>query len=218
MIIVALSPSSPLSWLCVFFFFFLWKQVLCCLEIKVGVSAGEAHTCSLHSFSQVRAEEPKSGLLSGERGWMRTAGRPQCEHCPQRRRPTPQPAWLSELHQPLVESNTAFSYGFFLLPFAENTHISTSLPAEALSSSGPCTSETNSPLQLNAPRVFWSWAQKDSSFIFLGSRIAADSDCSHESERCLLLEKSYETPRQRIKKQRHHFANNGPYKSKLWFF
>ena len=29
---------------------------------------------------------------------------------------------------------------------------------------------------------------------------------------------SYDKPRQHVKKQRHHFADNGPYKSKLWFF
>ena len=29
---------------------------------------------------------------------------------------------------------------------------------------------------------------------------------------------SYDKPRQRIKMQRHHFANKGLYKSKLWFF
>ena len=47
-------------------------------------------------------------------------------------------------------------------------------------------------------------------FIFLGSKITVDSDCSHEIKRRLLLE-SYDKPRQHIKKQRHHFANKGPY-------
>ena len=48
-------------------------------------------------------------------------------------------------------------------------------------------------------------------FIFLGSKITADSDCSHEIKRRLLLErKSYDQPRQHIKKQRHYFANKGP--------
>ena len=45
-------------------------------------------------------------------------------------------------------------------------------------------------------------------FIFLGSKITADGDCSHEIKRSLLLgKKSYDKPRQCIKKQRHHFAN-----------
>ena len=48
---------------------------------------------------------------------------------------------------------------------------------------------------------------------FLGSKITADGDDSHEIKRCLLLEKkkkSYDQPRQHIKKQRHYFANKGP--------
>ena len=45
-------------------------------------------------------------------------------------------------------------------------------------------------------------------FIFMGSKITADGDCSHEVKRCLLLE-SYGQPRQHIKKQRHYFANKG---------
>ena len=47
-------------------------------------------------------------------------------------------------------------------------------------------------------------------FIFLGSRITADGDCSHEIERNLLLGLKDMTNRQHIKKQRHHFANKGP--------
>ena len=45
-------------------------------------------------------------------------------------------------------------------------------------------------------------------FIFLGSRITADSDCSQEIKRHLLLG-SYDQPRQHVKKQRHYFANTG---------
>ena len=48
-------------------------------------------------------------------------------------------------------------------------------------------------------------------FIFLGSKITEDSDCSHEIQRCLLLGRSYDKPRQHIKRKRHHFANKGPY-------
>ena len=44
-------------------------------------------------------------------------------------------------------------------------------------------------------------------FIFSGSKITADGDCSHKIKRCLLLEKkSYDQPRQHIKNQRHYFA------------
>ena len=47
-------------------------------------------------------------------------------------------------------------------------------------------------------------------FIFLGSRIIADSDCSYEINRHLLLRRKHEKTRQHIKKQRHHFANKVP--------
>ena len=48
-------------------------------------------------------------------------------------------------------------------------------------------------------------------FIFGGSKITADGDCSQEIKRCLLLwKKSYDQTRQHIKKQRHYFVNKGP--------
>ena len=46
-------------------------------------------------------------------------------------------------------------------------------------------------------------------FIFLGSEITADSDCSHEIKTLAPWKESYDQPRQHIKKQRHYFANKG---------
>ena len=46
-------------------------------------------------------------------------------------------------------------------------------------------------------------------FMFLGYKITADYDCSYEIKRRLLLGRSYDQPRQHIKKQRHYFANKG---------
>ena len=49
-------------------------------------------------------------------------------------------------------------------------------------------------------------------FTFLGSKITADGDCSHEIERRLLLGRKVMLSRklrQHIKKQRHYFANKG---------
>ena len=47
-------------------------------------------------------------------------------------------------------------------------------------------------------------------FIFGGSKITADGDCSYEIKRQLLLgKKSYDQPRQHIRKQRHYFADKG---------
>ena len=53
-------------------------------------------------------------------------------------------------------------------------------------------------------------------FIFLGSKITADGDCSHEIKMLAPWKKSYDPPRQHIKKQRHYFVNKGP--SRLWVF
>ena len=47
-------------------------------------------------------------------------------------------------------------------------------------------------------------------FIFGGSKITADGDCSHEIKRCS-LKNSYDKPRQHIKKQRYHLADKAPY-------
>ena len=44
-------------------------------------------------------------------------------------------------------------------------------------------------------------------FIFLGSKITADGDCSHEIKTLAPWKKSYDQPRQHIKKQKHYFAN-----------
>ena len=46
-------------------------------------------------------------------------------------------------------------------------------------------------------------------FIFLGSKITADGDCSHEIKRLAPWKKSYDQLEKHIKKQRHYFANNG---------
>ena len=50
-----------------------------------------------------------------------------------------------------------------------------------------------------------------SDFIFLGSKVTADGDCSHEIKRRLLLGRKVMTSLDSIlKKQRHYFANKGP--------
>ena len=57
------------------------------------------------------------------------------------------------------------------------------------------------------------WKQWDTLFIylFLVSKITADSDCSYEIKRHLLLwRKAMTKPRQHIKQQSHYFANKGP--------
>ena len=54
-------------------------------------------------------------------------------------------------------------------------------------------------------------------FIFLGSKIIADSDCSHEIKDACSLEENYDEPRWHIKKQRCYFANKCPFSQNYGF-
>ena len=52
--------------------------------------------------------------------------------------------------------------------------------------------------------------EKVRDFILGVSKITADGDCSHEIQIFAPWRKSYDEPRQHIKKQRHYFANKDP--------
>ena len=55
-------------------------------------------------------------------------------------------------------------------------------------------------------------------FIFLGSKITADGDCSHKIKRCLFLGRKVMTNLDStFKKQRHYFANKGPSSQAMLF-
>ena len=54
-------------------------------------------------------------------------------------------------------------------------------------------------------------------FIFLGSKITADGDSSHEIKTLPSWKESYDHPRQHIKKQRYYFANKGPFSQSYGF-
>ena len=58
-----------------------------------------------------------------------------------------------------------------------------------------------------------SWqinGEKVADFIFLGSKITVDGDCSHEIKRQLFLRKKAMTNLDSMLKNRHHFADKGP--------
>ena len=57
--------------------------------------------------------------------------------------------------------------------------------------------------------IDWETVETVSDFILGGSKIIADGDCSHEIKTFAPWKKSYDQPRQHIKKQRHYFANKG---------
>ena len=69
-------------------------------------------------------------------------------------------------------------------------------------------SPTNS-LQIEAEKV-----EAGTDFIFLGSKITADCDCSHEIKRCLLLGSK---PRLHTKEQIYHLADKGPFSQSYGF-
>ena len=54
-------------------------------------------------------------------------------------------------------------------------------------------------------------------FLFLGFKITADGDDSHEIKTLAPWKKSYNQPRQHIKRQRHYFANKVPYSQSYGF-
>ena len=64
-----------------------------------------------------------------------------------------------------------------------------------------------------APVTITSWQidgetmETVTDFILGGSRITADSDCSHEIKTLAPWKESYDQPRQHIQKQRHYFAD-----------
>ena len=64
----------------------------------------------------------------------------------------------------------------------------------------------------------WETVATVTDFIFLGSKITADSDCSHEIKRHLLLERKAVTNLDSlIKKHRSHFVDKGPYSQSYGF-
>jgi len=66
--------------------------------------------------------------------------------------------------------------------------------------------------------IDWERVEAVTDFIFLGSRITANGDCTHEIKRRLLLGRKAVTNLDSIlKNQRNHFANQGPYSQSCGF-
>ena len=66
--------------------------------------------------------------------------------------------------------------------------------------------------KIMASGLITSWeidGETVSDFIFLGSKITADADCSHEIKTLVSLKKSFDQIIQHIEKQRHYIANKG---------
>ena len=86
---------------------------------------------------------------------------------------------------------------------SEKTGLKLKIQKTKIMASGPITS-----WQINGETM-----KTVTDFIFLGSKITADGDCSHEIKRILILlleRKAMTKLDKHIKKQRHYFANKGP--------
>ena len=77
-------------------------------------------------------------------------------------------------------------------------------------------------IMASSPITSWQMdgekVERVTDFFFLGSKITVDGDCSHELKDAWFLEKSYDKPRQCIKKQRHPFTNKVSYSQSYGFF
>ena len=84
---------------------------------------------------------------------------------------------------------------------SEKTDLKLNIQKTKIIASGPITS-----WQIDGETV-----ETVANFIFWGSKITEDGDCSHEIKRHLLLGRKVMTNLENIlKKQRHYFANKGP--------
>ena len=68
-------------------------------------------------------------------------------------------------------------------------------------------------IMASSPIISWQIegekVERVTAFIFLGSKITADGDCDHEIKTLAPWKKSYDKPKQCIKKWRHLLPNKG---------
>ena len=95
---------------------------------------------------------------------------------------------------------------------AENEELKSLLMKEESEKVGLKCNTLKTKFMASSPIISWQIdGETVRDFIFLGSRITADCDCSHEIKKMVTPWKgSYDQLRQHIKKQRHCFANKGP--------
>ena len=101
---------------------------------------------------------------------------------------------------PMSESEKKLKILLKVKEDSEKADLKLNIQKSKIMASGPITS-----WQIDGETV-----QTVTEFIWRGSRITADGDCSHEIKRCLLLGRKAMTNIKHIKKQRHYFANKGP--------
>ena len=85
---------------------------------------------------------------------------------------------------------------------SEKVDLKLNMQKTKITQSGPISSGPITSLEIDGETV-----GTGSDFIFLGSKITADGDCSHEIKRRLLLGRKVMTNLDSIFKSRHYFAN-----------
>ena len=80
---------------------------------------------------------------------------------------------------------------------SEKTGLKLNIQKTKIMASGPITSW----------QIYEETMETETDFIFFGSKITANGDCSHEVKTLAPWKKSYDHYRQYIKKHRHYFAN-----------
>ena len=79
----------------------------------------------------------------------------------------------------------------------------------------------NIEIMVSAPIISWQIeggkVKGVTDFIFLGSKITVDNNCSHEIKRCLLLGRKGMTNLDRVLKSRCHFADKCSYSQSYGF-
>ena len=79
----------------------------------------------------------------------------------------------------------------------------------------------NTKIMASGPNTLWQTEGKKvetmTDFLFLGSKITVDGDCSHDGKDACSWKKNYDKPRECIKKLRHHFANKCLYSPSYGF-
>ena len=90
---------------------------------------------------------------------------------------------------------------------SEKAGLKLNLEKTKIMASGPITS-----WQIDGEKV-----ETMTDFIFLGSKITEDGDCSNEIKRCLLLGRKAMTNLDTVLKSRHHFTDKGLYSQSYVF-
>ena len=109
----------------------------------------------------------------------------------------------------MAESEELKSFLMKVKEESEKVGLKFNIQKTKIKASGPITSSQTDGETLETVR----------DFIFMGSKITADGEIKKTKLKdACSWKKSYDQPRQHIKKQRHYFANKGPSSQSYAFF